>query len=187
MYCHHVRCYRIVRDSGWGACTATFMQTKVCRGRNASSSFFCEMTTNSSVAFKMGRSWCVTGGDSIFGRCGGPKPDSDGRLIRVRPLRRQHREDDQRRADGLGSVAGADTFAVWIGCCAVIGCRRGLHESPHHEFWQCGGRRVCDRGHTAKALCTRCFDPLAAGERRVWVCDAKAMVSTGQLASVMMR
>jgi hypothetical protein len=115
------------------------------------------------------------------------KSESGRCLIRVRTLRRKHREHDQRRADGLGSVTGADAFAVWICCCAVIGCVRGLHESPHHEFWQCVGRQVCDRDHTAKALCTRCFDPLAAGECKVWVCDAKAMVNTGQLASVMMR
>src|ERR1035441_4324928 len=47
--------------------------------------------------------------------------------------------------------------------------------------------RVCVRRHTAKCLWLTCLVPRWAAACSVLVCEPKAMVSTGQLASVMMR
>jgi hypothetical protein len=100
------------------------------------------------------RSRCATGtsppaAELFAGRCE-PAAQSNGSCVGPRPLGRQHRENDQRGTDGLGSVAGANPFAMRVGGGAVVGCCRRLHRLPQRGFWQVRETRVCARHHTVK-------------------------------------
>jgi hypothetical protein len=83
---------------------------------------------------------------------------SDSRCSGLGPLRGQHRQNDQWRADGLRSITGADPFAVGIGCSAGIGCGRRLHESLQSSSLAGCRDPVCDRHHTVKQ-CGMSFCP----------------------------
>ena len=112
---------------------------------------------------------------------------SDGAAAGLGPLRRQHRENNQWRADSLGSVTRADSFAVWIGCRTGTGCCRRLHTSPPTSSLAQQRATVCVRRHLVKRSRISRLAYLLAPACTAFDCEANAMVSTGQFASVMMR
>jgi len=129
----------------------------------------------------------VTAGGIAAGRCALPRLASDRLLAGAGLVRGKNREHDQWGADTLGSVAGADTLAVRIGSSAAIGCSYRLHESPQSSSVAERGSPDRVRRHIDKSLFSKCLSSRRRALCRECEFDSKAIVSTGQFASVMTR